>query len=288
MAFSENVVREFENMEKGYQGELIFDSWLENLTMDSIILNDLLFKVNQSEFQIDSLIIYSKGIMIFEVKYFNGDYYIENKTQKWLTRYEANVQNPIHQVERAETNFRKLLYSFRGPKIDLLPYVVFTNPEFTLFQASMNIPIILPSQINSFINKLNVSNNPKVTQRHFDLATKILASQIEESPYKRLPEYHFDTLKKGVTCSRCKSFMSSQKRKFVCEACGRSEFKNIGIERSVTEFQQLFPDRQITTKLIMDWINLKASKKTVRKFLMRNFNKVGYGPATYFVNRDLK
>lgn len=288
MFFSEELNFLYENMEKGFQGEVQFDSFLETLTIDSIVLNDLQFKVNRSDFQIDSLLIYSKGIIMFEVKNYRGEYYIDNKIEKWFTFAKKDIQNPLLQIQRSETLFRQLLQQYRTPSIDIHSHVMFVHDEFTLFQAPLNLPIIMPSQLNSYFFNLNNSSTSKLTQRHYDLANKLLNSHAEQSPYLRLPKYDFNQLKKGIVCPRCQSFMLPKKRTLMCDVCQFTELINIGIERSVNEFQSLFPTMQITSKVIHNWVDQKAPKKTIRLHLMRRFNRIGYGPGTYYVNEKFK
>src|SRR5699024_7975977 len=65
-------------LSKGYEGELLFDQHFEKLQDESLILNDLLFEVNSTTFQIDSLIILGSQIYFYEIKYYEGDYYYQD------------------------------------------------------------------------------------------------------------------------------------------------------------------------------------------------------------------
>lgn len=47
----------YSNLEKGYQGEILFDEWLESVVEGGLILNDLLLEMNNTLFQIDSVLI---------------------------------------------------------------------------------------------------------------------------------------------------------------------------------------------------------------------------------------
>ena len=47
----------YANLEKGYQGEVVFDQLTSKLENDLYILNDLCLEHNKSFFQIDTLII---------------------------------------------------------------------------------------------------------------------------------------------------------------------------------------------------------------------------------------
>lgn len=95
------------NLTKGYEGEVQFDSLTEKLTWDCFILNDLLLKVNNTLFQIDSLLISSRKIHLFEVKNFEEDYNYEADKFIKLPQYE--ITNPLHQLSRSESLLRQLL-----------------------------------------------------------------------------------------------------------------------------------------------------------------------------------
>jgi hypothetical protein len=87
-----------------------------------------------------------------------------------------------------------------GFTFNVIPHTVFINPEFTLFQAPLDKPIILSTQINRFIQELN-SNPSKLDKNMNILAEKLTSLHIHNSPYKQLPSYNYGQLKKGVTCA---------------------------------------------------------------------------------------
>lgn len=84
-------------LKKGYEGERLFDSWTEKLQCECLILNDLLLKQNNTLLQIDSLIIMSDTIYLFEVKNYEGDYYYELDKLYKLPKSEIN--NPLIHIE---------------------------------------------------------------------------------------------------------------------------------------------------------------------------------------------
>ncbi|HEY4551289.1 MAG TPA: nuclease-related domain-containing protein, partial [Bacillus sp. (in: firmicutes)] len=59
---TKNVNFHYLNLEKGYEGEVNFDLLAESLQEEKFIINDLLLEVNNSYFQIDTLII-SQGVI---------------------------------------------------------------------------------------------------------------------------------------------------------------------------------------------------------------------------------
>ena len=107
MNLSEKDKQHYFNLKKGYKGEILFDSLTEKLHCECFILNDLLLNLNNSTFQIDSLIISSETIYLFEVKNYEGDYYYESDRLYKKPKFE--ISNPLSQLSRSESLLRQLL-----------------------------------------------------------------------------------------------------------------------------------------------------------------------------------
>lgn len=60
ISFSVEETQYYLNLEKGFDGELYFDELLGKLSGDWLVISDLLIEVNNTIFQIDSLLIYQK------------------------------------------------------------------------------------------------------------------------------------------------------------------------------------------------------------------------------------
>jgi Nuclease-related domain len=91
----------FFNLEKGYEGERKLAALLEHLSIDLIILNDLLLEHNNSIFQIDTLLISQNTIYLFEVKNYEGDFYID--AEIWYKKSGNEIKNPLLQLKRSES-----------------------------------------------------------------------------------------------------------------------------------------------------------------------------------------
>ncbi|MGM0834523.1 MAG: nuclease-related domain-containing protein [Bacillota bacterium] len=107
MELSEKDKQHYHYLQKGYDGEVKFDSLTENLQCECIILNDLLFKINNTVFQIDSLIITAEILRFYEVKNFEGDFYYES--DRMYTKSKTEINNPLNQLNRGVSLFRQLL-----------------------------------------------------------------------------------------------------------------------------------------------------------------------------------
>ncbi|MDQ1143206.1 hypothetical protein QE429_000033 [Bacillus sp. SORGH_AS 510] len=188
----------YRTLEKGYEGELMFDQLTKGLQSDVYILNGLLFEINNSYFQIDTLLIAPQKIYVFDVKNSGGDYLYEDEKFRRL-RGGNDLKNPLHQLERCETLLRQFLKKL-GYQLPIDSHIVFINPEFTLYQAPPDKPIIFPTQLNLLVQQLNTIPS-KLSKRHKELADLLMASHQSEYPFCKFPPYQFDQMKKGKLCT---------------------------------------------------------------------------------------
>lgn len=272
MEFTEKEKQRHYSLRKGFEGEIKFDIWMEALEIEHLTLNDLLLEVGGTTFQIDSLIIIQDAILVFEVKYYEGDYYYEGERLKKINGSE--IKDPLLQLKRSISLLRQLFESL-GFRLVIESSVVFINPEFTLYQSPKDAPIIFLSQLNRYMKKLN-KRQSKLTNLHRKIAEKLLTLHQTDSPYKRVPKYNYDQLAKGLMCEECHQPMNrTEKKEFVCSHCGTHEKIDAAVMRCIEEIRLLVPERKLTTALIFDWCNGVLSRKIIRHILKNNFNVVG-------------
>ena len=230
-------------------------------------------------FQIDSLLIGLGKLHFYEVKNNQGDYYYESDRLYKKPKIEYN--NPLLQLNRSESLLRQLLQDL-GINIPIEAQAVFINPAFTLYQAPLNKPFIFPTQVNSYMKKLD-TNPLRLNPENEKLADKLISLHIEESPYTLLPTYDYAQLRKGITCAVCRSFFISVcGKKCVCGDCGHEEFVDAAVLRSVRELKLLFPGCKITTNGVHDWCHSIGSKKMICRILSQNFRSIGFGRWIYY------
>ena len=282
MRLTDKEKQHYFNLKKGYEGEVLFDSMVDMLLSNCYILNDLLLKLNNTLFQIDKLIILPEANYFYEIKNNEGDFYYE--LRGLYLKNGSEVNNPLNQLNRSESLLRQLLQNlkFNSP---IHGSVVFVNPEFTLYQAPLNLPFIFPTQIHSLVRKL-IMTTSKLNREHTFLAEKLRSLHIERSPYQTLPSYDFEQLQKGISCRACSSLATViVGSRCVCKACGENESIETAVIRNVKEFQFLFPDRKITTNMIHEWCKIVESKKRIRTFLNKHFQIVGVRQWAYYVEK---
>lgn len=272
MCLSAADKQNYMKLKKGYEGEVKFAELAEKLRCECLILNGLLLDFNGSKFQIDSILIAQNIIYLNEVKNYVGDFYYENK--RFYKSNGTEIKDPLFQLERCTSLLRQLLQSLRI-NLPIESWVVFINPEFTLYQAPRNSPIIFPTQVNRYVNKLNLIPS-KLNGKHHELADKLISLHIEESPFARFPPYDYVQLRKGMTCVMCSSFsISADRKRCVCRDCGHEEEVEAAVLRMVGEHKLLFPGRKITTSGIYEWCNMGIPKRRISSILGKNMKTVG-------------
>ncbi|MGF6952901.1 hypothetical protein QF028_005406 [Neobacillus sp. B4I6] len=181
MNLPENDKKYFLILKKGFEGEVMFDLLSEKLQYDCLILNDLLLKVNNTTFQIDTLII-KDSLHVFEVKNYKGNYYYE--ADNFYPKSGTEILNPLDQLKRCESLLHQLLQK-NGFNFPTETRVVFINPEFTLYQAPKNKPIIYPTQLNSFMKNFD-STPSKLNSKHKKLAELLVSLHINKSSFTQV------------------------------------------------------------------------------------------------------
>jgi hypothetical protein len=279
MKMSNKEISNYLHNKKGYEGEVQFDKLLEKLNIDCLVLNDLLFEINNKYFQIDKIIITEQGLIFFEVKNFEDEYYVSGN--KWFVLPKKEIDNPLDQLNRSNALLQRLLQNL-GYNCTVEKQLVFVNPEFTLYHAPMDSSIVLPTQLNRLVNKLNMLPS-KLNENHSKLANKLLSLHVVDSPFKRNYEYAYENLKKGIICSSCHFFISIiNTKRITCLKCGVEEDVKSAVLRSVEEIKLLFPGKKITTGIVFDWCKIIKSKRAVREILNQNFTLIGHGHSSHF------
>jgi hypothetical protein len=270
----------YSNLKKGYEGEVQLDRLTDKLQSELFTLNDLLLETNNSEFQIDSAIISQTAVFLLEIKNYEGEHYYESG--RFYTINKQEISNPIHQLNRKETLLRQFLKN-HGFHLPIEPYLIFINPEFTLFQAPINKTIILPTQLNCFIEKLD-KHPSTLNGMHNKLVDQLISAHKKKSSFLKHPNYEYEQLQKGIPCLRCNSLLQSVRiNKVVCNDCGFEEKIESAVMRCVEEFMFLFPDRKVTTNGIQEWCGVVESKKAIREILKRYMRLSGHAQGSYFV-----
>jgi hypothetical protein len=281
MALPDEEALHLLNMQKGFKGEILFDSLLkEFLDVDALILNDLMFTEKGSTFQVDSLIITGDKILLFEVKNYEGNFQFQS--HHLLTSSGKEIGNPLNKLDDTSIKMRQLLSKW-NVNLPFEPILIFVNPAFTLYNAPIGSPIIFPTQIKEQLARMNRSALP-LSKRHHYFVDKIIAENQEEAAFQRkLPSYTYDLLKKGLWCIECGSpNLSNTQRTCTCRAFGFRVSIEETVSHQIKDFKLLFPDSKVTTATIFDWLDSTISAERIRKILLKNHKTCGATYGSYY------
>lgn len=270
-----------ENLEKGWQGEIYFDQQLENLTCQHILLKDVRLKMDQHYFQIDSLLITGKQVIVFEIKNWGGTFdYIDNQIVS--RKFNKPYKNPLEQLSRCTNNLQYLIKKW-GFDFEVLGRVVFVNPSFYLYQVPPGLPFLFRPELEEWIRGLNQFRG-LVDNSQQSLADWIVNHyQSVQLDRTLLPEYNWTGIQKGSPCKICYSFSTRiVGYHLFCAGCGYKEKNKDAIKRLADDFSYLFPDFNLTTDKLYQFCGECFSKKQIQRHLVVLFEQVGSKKGAYY------
>ncbi|SFQ14181.1 nuclease-related domain-containing protein [Salibacterium halotolerans] len=263
----------YQHLEKGFEGERQFDEWAFTLDPQPVMIHDISFEISHTYCQIDSLWITPQGIYLFEVKQYEGDFYV--KDDSWFTLYGKEIKSPLLQLRKNESLLRQLMQQLHWD-IPVHAFLIFMNPLFTLYHASPDMPILFPSQTERFHQNWKRDSLPS-GEKEERMAEHLLERSTTIPFPSRTPPYTFTDLQKGILCAACFSFMKKEKRMVICPECQTTVSRDQGVLQSVEEFRLLFPDERLTTNTIIEWCGGGLSPRSIRRILTTNFQIRGRG-----------
>lgn len=270
------------NIQKGFVGESNLDAtMLETLNIEAIVLNDLLFTNKGSTFQVDSFLITGAGNFLLEVKNYEGDFQFHNG--KFLTYSGEELTNPLTKLSITSTKMSHLLKSW-NVRASFDSKLLFVNSQCMIYNAPANRTVVYPPQVARFFAKLNQQPLPLTKADHY-LADKLLLEHQSEAAFSRkLPEYTYGSLKKGMWCMQCGvADLKFSQRSCTCQACGYKATVDDILIFHAEEFKLLFPREKMTRNILHDWIGGALSLKKVWNTLQKNYTPQGSASSTYYM-----
>ncbi|PEJ58514.1 NERD nuclease [Bacillus sp. AFS002410] len=216
----------------GYHGEKSLDYHLSFFPKESsIILHDLrLVDDFKHFFQIDTIIITPRLLIIIEVKNLIGTLYFDqtfNQFIRIIDGKEESFTNPIIQVERQKRQLTEWLRKHNFKNLCVIPYVVVSNPK-TIIKASINQSEIAKKVFHSEllykkVEELEIKFKTDLyTQKEIRKLAKLLIKQHQLLDQNILDKYNISSaeLLTGVLCSNCSQFtMERDKGNWICNYC---------------------------------------------------------------------
>jgi hypothetical protein len=259
----------------GFRGEESIDYYLDYLSFDEhFILHDLrLYGKNGHYFQIDTLILTGKFIMILEIKNIFGTLFFDqdfHQLLRFTNDKEEAFPDPILQINEQEAQLKYWLMKNKLPTLPIASFVVISKYQ-TLLKTSPQHKgifqkIIRPPVISSKINTLNqVHVNEEISKEALEKISNLLLAQYVPGIQNVIKQFQIteSEIIKGIFCPECFSDLIKKERGWSCPQC-RKSYRSVPIENLLDYF---FLVRQtITNRQARDFFQIN-SRIIVTKFL---------------------
>ena len=258
----------FENVKKGYEGEILYDQLFDSIGHGNILIyRDLFLSIDGSVTQYDTLIISDSGIISNEIKNFSGSVTVRDGS--W---YRGNFSIPndaFSQLNRAVGKLMELRNASRSD-FKVSGKLIFPNDNFTFHsddQSNWN-KITLRSGLRDYFRQFNQSGIAAGNKAQY--ISRLISSSIVENPYFK-PEVDKTRLKFGLYCGRCGSFNLSKKRfHLTCNKCGSTECNETHLLRAMNDYKFLFYNQPMTRNSLLEFIDYEMHFKTVSRALLKH------------------
>ncbi|MFK3940038.1 nuclease-related domain-containing protein [Alkalihalobacillus sp. NPDC078783] len=203
-----NVYHELTKRELGLQGERALDFHLQFLNDDFILFHDLRISgINQTFFQIDTLVLCPQFISIVEVKNIAGSIHFEQTSGQMIRKLHDRVEslpNPLTQIHRQQIQLQHFLLNHQFPSIPIKSLITFSNPT-TIIETEHPL-IIRTEYLPSKIEKIQ-SQFPVKKLRSTDIKKLVDCLKKAHVPERTYPLESYSIkpsdLRKGVDCPSC-------------------------------------------------------------------------------------
>lgn len=252
----------------GYKGEQSLDYHLGFLAEHQYhILHDVRLYDGTHFFQLDTVILSKKFILILEVKNITGTLYFDSNFNQLLRIQDDKKESfpdPILQVERQSYQLRKWLRLVKQSNLPVQSLVVISTPRTILETTPQNEKIYkkvihsakLPFAISSIEQEYekNFLSENQLFQISQQMVTNHTPLNIDILAQYKIPK---GDILKGVICSYCKSLpMKRSKGKWICPKCS---FVSKDAHLSALEDYSLLIDSTITNQKMRDFLNIQST-----------------------------
>ncbi|MBO1513619.1 nuclease-related domain-containing protein [Metabacillus bambusae] len=260
-----------ENLSKrlaGFRGEESLDYHLKFLDEQQYnIFHDVRLFDGIHYFQLDTVILSKKFILILEVKNFVGTLHFDSNFSQLIRLQDGKKESfpdPILQVERQSDQLRRWLKHVKCAKLPVESLVVISNPR-TILETTHHNEKIYKKVIHSAKLPFSISSIEKDYDKNYLSEKQLLrlSQQMvkDHSPLKSdiLARYNIqkEDIKKGVFCRNCESpGMERRKGKWICQTC---RFVSKDAHLTALKDYSLLIDSTITNQILRDFLNIQST-----------------------------
>jgi hypothetical protein len=285
------ITEEFNKRWAGHKGEMSLDYVLSLLDPhEYAVFHGVRLKIDDTFFQIDTLLISQKFILILEVKNLAGTIYFDqvfNQLIQIKDGKENGLPDPLIQIKRQESQLFKWIKQNNLPSIPIYSLVVISNDKTLIKTSSDNKFIsakvihkyLLPSKVTQITNSINKES---YTDKELKKLIKTLKKKHEEANPPILQRYNISAgeILIGVTCERCRFRpLVRMHGSWYCSKCKNSDQN--GHVRALKDYELLIGP-VITNKEIKRFLNVGSRHVVLRLLKSLNLPTTGTKKGTTY------
>ncbi|PLT30725.1 nuclease-related domain-containing protein [Peribacillus deserti] len=251
----------------GYKGERDVDYYLDHMPEEKyMILHDLRLPFDKYFFQIDTLLLSSKFLLILEIKNIAGTLYFETKTNQLIrsvNQQEEGFRDPLSQARRLRSSLKSFIADYVTHDFPMEYLIVISNSS-TILKFQNNHPELVKrvchaSSLIDRINKLEDSYKTNLfTKEQLKEINNFLISscRLQSTNVLELYKIHPSEILTGVHCPACRHLPSIRKKaKWHCPNCNKS-FKD-SYEETITDYFLLLQS-SLTNRQLRHFLQLSS------------------------------
>jgi ribosomal protein L37AE/L43A len=260
---------------KGHRGEHSIDYPLSIIPEEEyLILHNIRLQFQKFHFQIDTLLICSRFILLLEVKNFGGTIFFDRKFNQLIQTYHGNVNSytcPIIQVSNQERLLRHWCGQHNFNEIPIISLVVISDPssmikidpaDRTTFQKVIHSHY-LPTKIEQ---QKTITNKTVYSLKEMKKLARTLIKhhKLNTTHILRLLDIDPSEIKTGVQCPYCSNIpMVRNNALWHCDEC-RHRAKDAHIP-ALKDFFLIF-NETITNEEAREFLHC-SSPDTIKRIL---------------------
>lgn len=280
---TEEQRRALQRLQKGLLGEQQMDQLAEMfLSGKVLVIDDITLRYQNTVVQIDKLLIIGNTIYVIDVKFYQGNYILQNNS--WIFGGKFLTTNILEQLRKA---MRVIVNIFREQQIDLevKGVLAFLNPK-----SSIQIKDQIPETVLSF-NEIPAwllgLNQQTANEYYYDCQSVLFQYRIDNYRSQRTLSIEEEKqLQKGIRCSRCHQLKVVDKRHTVRCDCGYVEPKETAYTRTICEFGVIFHDQDLKLKKLKEFFGEQVDEHYLKYILKRHFVSIKSTPKKKFGHQN--
>jgi ribosomal protein L37AE/L43A len=286
------IEKDYMKFNSGFIGEKKIDYFLDLLPEKeySIFHNVRLKNEENRYFQIDTLLITNKYILLLEVKNILGNIIFEKDFNQFIRiqgQSEEAFPNPLLQIDRHQKQLRSF---FQKHKLEIPPlysFIIISNSSSVIKTSNRHSNILEnvfhAEQLPLKIQKLDyIEAKQLLSLKQIRKIAKVLLKNHTPLASNVLERYNIseDEINKGVICPKCsKNKMKRQFGKWYCDCSYQSKDAHI---QAIFDFAYLISST-ITNQQCRDFLDLSSGSIASTLLKSLNMNQTGHTKGSKYI-----